>query len=192
MRYLNLFENSKNPTRVSQCALGCDYYGAVIPEEKAFSIMDAYYEQGGTLLDTAHVYAQTKVGEVSLSEITVGKWVAANKLQGKVVISDKGAHPDRNQMQVSRINENSIKDDLFASLEALRMDSVDIWFLHRDNPQMPVGEIVDIVSELVDEGYIKHLGVSNWSTKRIAEALEYAQKHGKHGIEISQIQWSLA
>lgn len=192
MRQLKLFENLKYPISVSQYALGCDYYDLDISEDQAFRIMDAYYEQGGTLLDTAHVYGQKKVGEVSLSEVTVGKWIAANKLEGKVVISNKGAHPDRNQMLVSRINEKDISDDLFASLEALRTDCVDIWFLHRDNPKMPVGEIIDMVSELVDKGYIKHLGVSNWSVERISQALEYARKNAKHRFEISQIQWSLA
>lgn len=191
MKKLNLFGNSKNPVSVSQYSLGCDHYGLEIPETQAFRIMDAYYEQGGTFLDTAHVYGQTKVGEVSMSEVAVGKWVASNKLEGKVVISDKGAHPDRNNMLVSRINEKVIKEEIAASLEALRTNSVDIWFLHRDNPKMPVGEIVDMVSELVDKGYVKHLGVSNWSAERIAQALDYAQKNEKHPFEISQIQWSL-
>lgn len=192
MKYLDLFSNTQNAVRISQFALGCDHFGDAIPEEQAFRIMDVYYEQGGTLLDTAHVYSQRGVGEISLSEKTVGKWISDNGLWGKVMLSDKGAHPDRNQMLLSRISEKNIKDDLSASLETLRTDGVDIWFLHRDNPDMPVGEIVDIVSELVDKGYIRHLGVSNWSAERIAQAQEYARKHGKHEFEISQIQWSLA
>ena len=95
-------------------------------------------------------------------------------------------------MLVSRISERNIRDDLFSSLEALKTDQVDIWFLHRDNPDMPVGEIVDMVSGLVDQGYIRHLGVSNWTAGRISEALAYAGANGKHPFEISQVQWSLA
>lgn len=192
MKTITLFENSQNPLKVSQLSLGCDYYGLDRPEAEAFRIMDSYYELGGRFFDTAHVYGQEKVGTVSHSERTVGKWIAANGLEGKVVVSDKGAHPDRNNMSVSRISERNIRDDLFSSLEALKMNQVDIWFLHRDNPDMPVGEIVDMVSELVDQGYIKHLGVSNWKAERISKALAYAKKHNKHPFEISQVQWSLA
>jgi aryl-alcohol dehydrogenase-like predicted oxidoreductase len=192
MKTITLFENSQNPLKVSQLSLGCDYYGLERPESEAFRIMDTYYELGGRFFDTAHVYGQEKVGAVSHSEQTVGKWIAANGLEGKVVVSDKGAHPDRNNMLVSRISEKNIRDELFSSLEALKMNQVDIWFLHRDNPDMPVGEIVDMVSELVDQGYIKHLGVSNWKVERISKALAYAKEHNKHPFEISQVQWSLA
>ncbi len=192
MKSITLFEHSKTPLEVSQLSLGCDYYGLERPEEEAFRILDTYYELGGRFLDTAHVYGQEKVGAVSRSEQTVGKWIAANGLEGKVVVSDKGAHPDRNNMKISRINERNIREDLFSSLEALRADRLDIWFLHRDNPDMPVGEIVDMVSELVAQGYIKHLGVSNWTAERISQALNYAKEHNKHPFEISQVQWSLA
>lgn len=192
MKSITLFENSKNPLEVSRLSLGCDYYGLERPEEEAFRILDTYYELGGRFLDTAHVYGQEKAGAASHSEQTVGKWISANGLEGKVIISDKGAHPDRNNMKVSRINEKSIREDLLSSLEALRVDQLDIWFLHRDNPDMPVGEIVDLVSELVDQGYIKHLGVSNWTAERISQALTYAKEHNKHPFEISQVQWSLA
>ncbi len=192
MKYLDLFTNTPHAVNCSQFALGCDHYGLKVPEEEAFRIMDAFYEQGGTLFDTAHIYGQLEDGGVSLSEQTVGKWVAKNRLHGKVVISDKGAHPNRNDKKIGRIDEKNIQLDLFSSLEALQSDYVDIWFLHRDNPEMPVGEIVDIVSSFADKGYIKHLGVSNWPVSRIAEAVAYAQKHGRHPFDISQIQWSLA
>lgn len=192
MQYLDLFQNTGNPARVSQISLGCDFYGLTIPEETAFRMMDAYYELGGKFFDTARVYGQAELGAQSLSEVTVGRWIQRNGLQGRVVVSDKGGHPDRRDMSVSRINEKELRADLFASLEALQTSAVDIWFLHRDNPAMPVGEIVDIVSDFVDKGYVKHLGASNWTGKRLDEAREYAQRHGKHGFEISQIQWSLA
>lgn len=193
MNYLNLFgQNGEKAWKVSQISLGCDYYGLEVPEEQAFRIMDAYYDKGGNFLDTAHVYGQKVVDTVSFSEVTVGKWVEANKLQGKVVISDKGAHPDRRNMQVSRLTYQNARNDLFSSLEALKTDCVDIWFLHRDNPAMPVSEIVDMVSEFVDKGYIKKLGASNWTSKRLQAANDYARENGKHGFSISQIQWSLA
>jgi aryl-alcohol dehydrogenase-like predicted oxidoreductase len=82
VKYLELFSNTQNAVRISQFALGCDHFGDAIPEEQAFRIMDAYYEQGGTLLDTAHVYSQRGVGEISLSEKTVGKQLFTRRLYG--------------------------------------------------------------------------------------------------------------
>lgn len=182
----------EHPLQISRIALGCDHFGMRIPQAEAFRIMDAYFSLGGNVLDTAHVYCQKDTASPSISEITVGKWIAANQLQGQVIVSSKGAHPGRENMQVSRIDPQSIRGDLESSLEALQTDSIDIWFLHRDNPAMPVQEIVDIVSAYAEKGWIQRLGVSNWKADRIREANAYAQAHGKRGFAISQIQWSLA
>lgn len=192
MKRLKLFADTPAPLEVSQFALGCDHYGARRPEDLAMRIMDTYYELGGNMFDTAHVYSQERSGEVSLSERTVGKWIAANGVRNKIALVTKGAHPEKTDMLTSRIGEKNIRDDLSLSLETLGVDSVDIWFLHRDNPQIPAPEIVDMISDLVDKGYVRHLGASNWTGERIAQANDYARKNGKHGFEISQIHWSLA
>lgn len=190
MKYLKLFANTAFPVEASQIALGCDHFGGRRPEDLARRIMDAYFELGGTMFDTAHVYSQERPGETSLSEKVVGKWIADNGVRDKIVLVTKGVHPDRSNMLVSRINEQNVRDDFSSSLETLGVDYVDVWFLHRDNPQMPVGEIVDLVSGLVDKGHVCHLGASNWTAGRIAQANEYARLHGKHGFDIAQIQWS--
>lgn len=190
MKYLNLFSKTPHPIQASQIALGCDHYGTRRPDDLAMRIMDAFYELGGTLFDTAHIYSQERPGAISLSERIVGRWIAANNLRNKVALVTKGVHPDRSNMLESRINEENIRDDFSSSLETLGVEYVDVWFLHRDNPQMPVGEIIDMVSGLVDKGHVRHLGASNWTAERMAQANEYARKNGKHGFEIAQIQWS--
>ena len=187
MKYTPFFE-----TRLSQIALGCDHYGAAIPEKTAFEQLDLYFSQGGNLLDTAHIYGQEKDGGPSTSEQVLGKWLRSNKNRSQVVVATKGCHPNKNDMHQGRINEKEMTGDIQRSLDQLQTDSVDIWFFHRDDPSMGTDEIIDMGSTLVEKGLVKHLGASNWTTKRIEEANTWAKKHNKSQFVISEIQWSLA
>ena len=190
MKSIDLFTQTRNPLAFSQIALGTDHFDELISREDSLKVLDTYYENGGRLLDTAHLYSQPAPHLPSKSEELIGYWLTDRKLHDKVIVCTKGAFPPNRQ--ISRINDKEIRSDLFSSLKSLQRDSIDLWFLHRDDLSKSVEEIVDIVSPLVDEGYIKHLGVSNWRSDRIQGASDYAKKTGKHPFVISQIQWSLA
>ncbi len=187
MKYTPFFE-----TKLSQIALGCDHYGASIPEKIALAQLDIFFEQGGNLLDTAHIYGQEKDGGPSTSEQVLGRWMRSNKNREQVIVATKGCHPNRDDMSRGRINAKDMDGDIQRSLDQLQTDSVDIWFFHRDDPTMGADEIIDMASQLVEKGLVKHLGASNWTTKRIAEANLWAKKHNKNPFVISEIQWSLA
>jgi aryl-alcohol dehydrogenase-like predicted oxidoreductase len=187
MKYTPFFE-----TKLSQIALGCDHYGAAIPEKTALTQLDVYFEQGGTLLDTAHIYGQEKDGGPSSSEQVLGKWLRSNRTRNQVVVATKGCHPYKEDMNRGRINEKDMMGDIQRSLDQLQTDSVDIWFFHRDDLRMGADEIIDMGSLLVEKGLVKHLGASNWTTKRIEEANTWAKKNNKSQFVISEIQWSLA
>ncbi len=187
MKYTPFFE-----TKLSQIALGCDHYGAAIPEDIALEQLDVYYAQGGNLLDTAHVYGQKRDGGPSSSEQVLGKWLHSNKNRDQVVVATKGCFPYMEDMSRSRINEKDMTGDIQRSLDQLQCDFVDIWFFHRDDPSMGADEIIDMGFSLVEKGLVKHLGASNWTTKRIEEANTWAKKNNKSQFVISEIQWSLA
>lgn len=95
-------------------------------------------------------------------------------------------------MHASRLDRENIMSDIKASLQALKTDYIDVYLLHRDCREMPVGEIVDTLDEIVNIGLAKVCGVSNWKTDRIREANEYAKKNDKARICVSQINYSLA
>lgn len=187
MKYTPFFE-----TKLSQIALGCDHYGETTSEKTSLAQLDIFFEQGGNLLDTAHIYGQDKAGDPSTSEQVVGKWIQTNNLRNKVIVATKGCHPHKEDMHKSRITMKDMMGDIQRSLDQLRMDSVDIWFFHRDNPAMGADEIIDMGSMLVDKGLVKHLGASNWKTSRIEEANAWAKANHKSEFVISEIQWSLA
>lgn len=187
MKYTPFFE-----TQLSQIALGCDHYGAAIAEKIALAQLDVFFEQGGNLLDTAHIYGQDKEGGPSSSEQVLGKWLRSNKNRKEMVVATKGCHPYKDDMSRGRITYKDMMGDIQRSLDQLQSDSVDIWFFHRDDLSMGADEIIDMGNILVDKALVKHLGASNWTTKRIEEANTWAKKHNKREFAISEIQWSLA
>ena len=187
MKYTPFFE-----TQLSQIALGCDHYGAAIAEKIALAQLDVFFEQGGNLLDTAHIYGQDKKGGPSSSEQVLGKWLRSNKNRKEMVVATKGCHPYKDDMSRGRITFKDMMGDIQRSLDQLQSDSVDIWFFHRDDLSMGADEIIDMGNILVDKALVKHLGASNWTTKRIEEANTWAKKHNKREFAISEIQWSLA
>jgi len=151
--------------------------------QKSFALLDAAFELGCTALDTAHVYGG---GE---SERAIGDWMAARDNREDVVILSKGAHPNADRHRVTPFD---ITADLFDSLARLRTDYIDIYLLHRDNPAVPVGPIVEVLNDHLHAGRIRAFGGSNWRHERIQEANDYAEAHGMVPFTASSPQFSLA
>ena len=180
------------PYQVSVIGLGSTDFGGRCPEEEAWAFMDAYMELGGNFLDTAHVYGDFVTPKNGESERVIGRWMAQRHNREKIFLSTKGAHPPIRDMAKSRLDRASICQDMAESLEALGTDHVDIYWLHRDDICRPVGEIVETLQELVENGYTRMTGVSNWTSARILEADAYAREHGLNRIIANQLQFSLA
>jgi predicted dehydrogenase/aryl-alcohol dehydrogenase-like predicted oxidoreductase len=130
-------------------------------------LMDAYWEKGGNLFDTAYVYG------AGYTETLFGQWHTSRGTRDQAVLIGKGAHsplcyPDQ------------IGKQLTQSLDRLQTDYVDIYFMHRDNTDVPVGEFVDAMDREVQAGRIRGIfGGSNWTRERMDEAIAYAEKTGK-------------
>lgn len=180
------------PLAPSVICLGTGGYGTNIPAEQAFALLDAYAEQGGNFLDTARIYGAWAPGGDGASEKTLGAWLAQRGVRERFVISTKGAHPDLATMHISRIGPADLAADVQASLDALRTDVIDVYWLHRDDPAVPVGEILAALNDHLRAGRVRAIGASNWSLPRLAEANAYATAHGLTGFQANQIGWSLA
>ena len=181
--------------RMSKIVKGADYFGTTISEDTAFALLDRYFELGGNTIDTARIYGQADSADPdgsTYSEGIVGRWLASRGMRKDVVLVTKGCHPDRSCVTKSRICKQVLDQELETSFSELKVDSVDIYFLHRDNPDMPVGEIMDMLDEHVRAGKIRALGASNWTVQRIDQANQWALAHGKTPFTVSQIQWGLA
>ena len=138
---------------------------------------DDFFEMGGNCFDTARVYAG--------SEATLGMWLRNRDVRDRAVVITKGAHtPD--------CYPDKVSPQLAQSLDELGTDYVDVYLLHRDNPQVQVGEFVDVLDEHVRAGRIRAFGGSNWSIARFEEANEYAAKRGRTGFSVLSNNFSLA
>ena len=172
--------------------LGCGPLGSTLDNDASFRMLDAYLAAGGNFIDTAKVYADWLPVERSISEKTIGEWLHERRNRSRVVLSTKGAHPDLAAMHIPRMSPAEITGDLQASLQHLGVETIDIYWLHRDDPSRPVSEILETLAQQVQAGKIRYFGCSNWKTWRIREAQAYAADHGLPGFTGNQMMWSLA
>ncbi len=144
--------------------------------EENFAVLDAVLAAGCTAFDTAHVYGG---GD---SERVLGQWVNDRGVRDKVVLIDKGCHHSADRRRVTPFD---ITADLHDNLARLESDYIDLWLFHRDDPDYPVGPVVERLNEHVAEGKIRAFGGSNWTHERLAEANAYAAAHGLVGFAAS-------
>jgi aryl-alcohol dehydrogenase-like predicted oxidoreductase len=189
MRFTSLPGTEYAPSVI---CLGTGGFGSSIPQEDAFRMLDLFAELGGNFVDTARVYAAWIPGGEGASERTIGAWLKSRNMASRFIVATKGGHPNLATMKVSRLSPAEIGADVIASLTALQIEAIDIYWLHRDDPAIPVGEIVDAVNEQVAAGRLRALGASNWTPERIDAANAYAAASGRTGFCASQIGWSLA
>lgn len=178
--------------QVSRICLGTMHYGDVLNQEQVIQQLDAFLDFGGNFIDTAHVYGRWVPGLGSSSEKYIGKWFEKSKKRNAAVLSTKGCHPALDNRSVSRVLPEFIHHDLMESLDHLKTDYIDIYFLHRDNPDLPVDVIIDALEKERKAGNIRYYGCSNWKPERILAANEYAKSIGAKGFVINQLMFSLA
>jgi len=184
------FLNAKvEPSRI---CLGTAVYGSAVSREQSFALMDAYAACGGNFVDTAHVYADWLPNGRGASERTVGEWVRAHGMQESVVLATKGGHPPLDHMELGACSRDGLVSNLEESLERLGLERVDMYWLHRDDPERPAGEIIDTLADFVQQGRIGAYGGSNWTWPRLMSANAYARENGLPEMAASQPGWALA
>ncbi|MDX2006552.1 MAG: aldo/keto reductase [Meiothermus sp.] len=161
---------------VSRLVLGVDSQDNL---ETAAPLFDVFLSRGGNAFDTAWVYKS------GASEAVFGDWMSRSRLRDQVVLIGKGAH-------TPRCTPEDLSLQLAESLERLRTDHLDVYLMHRDNPQVPVGEFVDVLNRHFRAGQMRVFGGSNWSLERLQAASAYASKHGLEPFGAVSNQFSLA
>ncbi len=178
---------------VSGLCLGTGSFGTAIAEADAFAMLDRFVELGGNFLDTAKVYGDwVPEAERSASEKVIGRWIKERACRNKIVIGTKGAHHDLSTPKQPRVSPADITSDLEASIKSLQVDTIDLYWLHRDDASVPVEYIVDTLESHRRHGKIRSYGASNWKPERIASANAYAAAAGAPGFVADQILWNAA
>lgn len=179
MQYGNIPGVAKPVSRLVQGSIMIS--SSNVPE--CFYLLDSILDMGCNTFDTAHVYGG---GD---NERTFGRWLRERGNRDKVNIIGKGAHLSQDR---KRVTPWDITSDIYDSLARFKIDHIDIYLLHRDDPDFPVGPIVETLHEHKKAGRILAYGGSNWSHARIAEANAYAAAHGLDPFVASSPNFTLA
>lgn len=183
---------------VSRLCLGGNRLGGELDQAASFGLLDAFVARGGNFVDTARVYADWLPHvERSCSEKTIGRWLAARREGGngpRIVVATKVGHPPPGApgSGTGRLDGASLRADVRASLANLGLPSLDLLYLHRDDPRRPPEEVVGALEALRAEGLVRHYAASNWSAPRLEAAAAAAARRGWQGFVASQAEWSLA
>jgi len=169
---------------VSRIALGCGGFGGIgsaphlfgkgESEAEAFAIMDAAWEAGITLFDTADAYGGGR------SESSIGKWLRAKgpRVRERVVLTTKVFHSVVGDPTDHGLSRERILRQVEGSLARLGVERVDLYMIHEPDPATPLAETLDALDSLVRAGKVGAIGACNTEAWRLEEALRTSAGRG--------------
>jgi aryl-alcohol dehydrogenase-like predicted oxidoreductase len=168
--------------------LGGNVFGWTVGPEDGFAVLDAFLDGGGRSIDTADSYTQFVPGNVGgESETQIGDWLVARGCRDRVEIHTK-VFSKRDRPGLTARNIVLAAED---SLRRLRTDRIDLYYAHRDDPEVPQDDYLAAFDSLVRSGKIRELGASNFTAPRLGAALDLAAAQGLTGFTVAQDRWSL-
>ena len=166
--------------------LGGNVFGWTADQDASFAILDAFYDAGGRMLDTADAYSAWVPGHKGgESEAVLGAW-----LNSRGVRADMRIHTKTGMLGGAELYEPArVLQSLDQSLERLQTDYLDLYYAHKDFPELPMADIVAAFGGTA--GKVRSLGASNFTAARLSEALEAAKAAGSMPFTALQNQYNL-
>lgn len=168
---------------VAPLALGGNVFGWTADEATSFRVLDAFVDAGGNMIDTADVYSAWVPGNTGgESEMTIGKWLKRDpSKRDKVVIATKigflgGQVVD--DEYVANLDPAHIHEGCEASLKRLGIETIDLYYHHKDNPAVPLADSLGAMDRLVKAGKVRAIGLSQYPADRLDEAVRAAEANG--------------
>ena len=171
---------------VSALALGTLTFGNETDEAGAFNQLDSFVAAGGTLLDSADVYADGRAEEI------IGRWLAARPgMREAVVVATKGRFPTDDTPNGHGLSRQHLARALDASLRRLNLDRIDLYQVHAWDPLTPVEETLRFLDDSVRAGKINYVGLSNFTGWQLQKAVDIAAFRGLSAPVTVQPQYNL-
>lgn len=170
-------ELGRSGLRVSAIGIGGATFGREIDERAAFAVLDRALERGITLVDTAEAYS------AGASETIVGRWLAGRGARGQVTLATKVS---------GALSAERVRSSCEASLRRLGVEAVDLFQLHRWDPEVPLEETLGAMDELLRAGKARAIGCSNYAAWQLAKALWRQEARGLARFESVQPVYNLA
>ena len=162
---------------VSEICLGVMEFGTAISKEKSYEVLDAYFENGGRFLDTANIYAfWIEGGKGGDSETLIGQWMRERGNRDEMFIATKLGFDMPGD--TGTLKAGAIKSECEASLKRMGIDTIDLYYAHRDDRETPLEETLKAFDELVVEGKVRFLGASNFVSWRLERARNLSRANG--------------
>ncbi|OIB01291.1 voltage-gated potassium channel [Paenibacillus sp. LC231] len=177
MKYRRL---GRTGLKVSEISLGSWLtYGGYVERENAVNAIKTAYDLGINFFDTANVY------EKGAAEVLVGETLKAYPRES-YVLATKAFWPMGDGPNDRGLSRKHIMEQAHASLKRLNHDYVDIFYCHRHDPETPLDETLRAIDDLVRQGKVLYVGVSEWQASQIAEALTVADRYLLDRIVVNQ------
>lgn len=160
---------------VSGLCLGGNVFGWTADESESFAVLDAFAAAGGNFIDTADTYSSWVPGHAGgESEGIIGRWMAARGNRASMVIATKvGLLPG-----LKGLAPDTIRAAAEASLRRLGVDTIDLYYAHKDDPDTPLADTMRAFDALVKDGKVRYVAASNYTAPRLREALDVARREG--------------
>jgi aryl-alcohol dehydrogenase-like predicted oxidoreductase len=173
---------------IAPLMLGGNVFGWTADEATSFAVLDAFVAQGGNSIDTADVYSAWAPGHSGgESETVIGKWLKRSGKRDSVVIGTKvGLLAGRTGLK--RQNIVAACED---SLRRLGVETIDLYWLHKDDGATPAEEFVGALEELVEGGKVRAIGASNFAGARFTDALVESSRAGRTRFAAQQPEYNL-
>ena len=170
---------------VSDLCLGGNVFGWTADEATSFALLDRFVDAVPSTLqpfvDTAEMYGK------GVSEQILGRWMAERGLRDRMVVATK-ASPGEKEHPLSA---PEIRAAAERSLRNLQVDTIDLYYAHYDDDTTPLEETLTAFDELVQAGKVRYVAASNYSAKRLTEALDTAAQLGVTGYVALQPHYNL-
>lgn len=174
--------------RVSPLCLGGNVFGWTAEPNASFQILDAFVEAGGNFVDTADAYSSWVPGHRGgESETVVGGWLAHRGGHAGLVVATKVAKRPTHR----GLRPSNLKICLDGSRRRLGLETIDLYYAHEDDPDVPIAEWVGAFAAMITDGAIRHYGLSNFTTERTREVLAVAEAEGLPKPVALQPQYNL-
>jgi aryl-alcohol dehydrogenase-like predicted oxidoreductase len=176
---------------VSPICLGGNVFGWTAGERESFAVLDTFRELGGNFIDTANVYSAWVPGNSGgESETIIGRWMRSRMVRDEMVIATKVGYPGPPAFPEG-LTPAQIRDNVRQSLERLQIDTIDVYYAHKDDPRTPLIDSLTMFDELLKAGTIRAVASSNYTAERLREALEVSDAAGIAGFTAHQPHFNL-
>ncbi|HTG38479.1 aldo/keto reductase [Sphingomonas sp.] len=170
--------------------LGGNVFGWTVDQQAGEAVLDRFADAGGTMIDTADVYSAWVDGhQGGESETAIGRWLARSGQRGRMQIATKvGMLPGEGGAKLAPARIAAACD---ASLGRLGVETIDLYYAHQDDEDVPQEDVLGAFQRLIDAGKVRHIAASNFSAMRLKSALDIATRDGLPHYRALQPQYNL-